>query len=139
VELLIAAGFRLNKDKNSLELESLDQKNLTIVVERLQKELIILQQQARTLHSTDPALGGVNCCFVFKGELQIGLRGIQGTSVGQNPVEPRGSLRFQIGYADIVGRRPTMEDQNIIRCPSLAPLTFVFADPSLVDGDMESC
>jgi len=95
VELLIAAGFRLNKDKNSLELESLDQKNLTIVVERLQKELIILQQQAR--------------------ELQIGLRGIQGTSVGQNPVEPRGSLRFQIGYADIVGRRPTMEDQNIIR------------------------
>jgi serine/threonine protein phosphatase PrpC len=95
VELLMVIGFRLSSKGDCLELleSHTEQRMLDILIDRLQKELTLYFQHTR---------------FIRK-------RGLQGSPLRDRPVELSPSLRFPIGYADMTGRRPTMEDQIIIR------------------------
>ncbi|ELR15481.1 protein phosphatase 2C domain containing protein [Acanthamoeba castellanii str. Neff] len=95
VEMLLAVGFRLNSEGDCLELldSHLDKRMLDLLIDRLQRELTLHFQHTRFLRR----------------------KGLQGSPLRDRPVELSPSLRYPIGYADMTGRRPTMEDQIVIR------------------------
>jgi serine/threonine protein phosphatase PrpC len=95
VEMLLAVGFRLNGEGDCLELHDshMDKRMLDFLIDRLQRELTLHFQHTR---------------FMRK-------KGLQGSPLRDRPVELSPSIRFPIGYADMTGRRPTMEDQIIIK------------------------
>jgi len=98
VDLLVLVGFRLNEKGDCLELVDgqLQADLLSPMIERFQRELHLIFHRTRV-----------------SGFLRRKV--LEGGPLRDRPVVFSPSSRFNIGFADMTGRRPSMEDQMAIR------------------------